>query len=532
MTRILFIFLLLASGIYSCSPDYKNQIFFDEELVSIAEYIGNNKETYSRFYAVMTEGSLFDPLSSYNPFGTGFTLFLPTDEAFDRYIQNNPKYSSFEDLIADKVFVRILGRYHLVNMDLNTNDFPYGALPDTTATGDLLTIGFSSDLDSTVYRVNNVAPVITGNLEMVNGYIHVISEVLEPVNFTGYQWLSNQAEYSIIARAFDITGLKDTLGLFRSNSTGLLVKNKYTMLVEHDSIFQRNGINSIDDLIAEYATPGLPLTHPDNELYQFAAYHVLEGEYFLVDLNDSRNFNTYANAPVMISSGLEVRINPGVDTFRIEVSDLGDTTFVTYVSLYYQESNILTKNGAIHLISEKLDYYIPPISNRSFQFYEEPEINRIRETPGTYYFLEEDMEELEVISWTGPKEITFHKSSSTSEKASNTDYIEIEGNFVINYTMPKILPGRYNLFLRANGWNSNNEHATIMVYIDGERMSGNFDLNTGGSSSDPYRINDIWDGYEIGNVEFTKYKEHTITVESLIPGKFLWDRVGFNLPEN
>jgi uncharacterized surface protein with fasciclin (FAS1) repeats len=508
------------------------QVFFDEDLVTIADYIENNKDTYSSYHRIMMEGNLFDPLSSYNPFGRGFTLFLPTDEAFERYIRNNDKYSSLDELIDDRSFTALLGRYHLVHIDLKTNEFPYGALPDTTATGDLLTIGFSSDLDSTVYKVNNVAPVVEGNLEMVNGYIHVISEVLEPVNYSGFQWLEDNAGYSILAGALDITGLKDTLGIYRTGSSGQLVKNRYTLLVEHDSIFNRYGILNTEDLITEYGTPGMPYTSPDNALYQFAAYHILEGEYFLVDFTATSNYNTFANAPLRIAAGLEVSINPGVDTFRLEISESGDTTAITHISLFYQESNILTKNGAIHFISEVMEFYVPVIAERSFQFYEEPEINKVRNTPGTYYFFEEDKEKLEVIDWTGPKQIKYFKSSSSSELAAAGDYIEIEGNFIINYTIPKILPGRYNFFLRAHALNNNNEHATILIYIDGKRMSGNYNLNSGGSSTAPYNVNNDWRGYEIGIVEFSNYTEHTITVETLIPGKFIWDYVGFYFPED
>ena len=531
MTRDLFICFVVLLVLYSCTPEYEDRIFFDKDLVSIAGYLEEHSETYSSFYRIMMEGGLYTSLSSYNPLGTGFTLFLPTDDAFERYIAKNQKYGSFEELMNDNDFVRELGRYHLVNTELKTNEFPYGALPDTTATGDLLTIGFSVELDSTVYKVNNVAPVIEPNLEMVNGYIHVISEVLEPVNFSGYQWLFDNPGFSVLAQALEITGLKDTLGFYRTNSAGQQVKNKYTILAEHDSIFARNGIHSIEDLEDAYKSPGIPVTDPDNELYQFAAYHVLEDEYFLADFTESRNYNTYANAPVYIAAGLEVRINPGVDTFRMEISDMGDTTYITYLSLFYQESNILTKNGAIHLISEVMNPYTPPISSRLFEFYEEPEISRLSNEPGKHYFLKDEQDELEVISWEGPNEILYFKSSSTSESAANEDYIEIDGNFKINYTMPKILPGKYTLFLRANGWNGNNEHATILVSVDGERMSGNFNLNSGGTSTNPYTINSNWNGYEIGDIEFTKYKEHTITIESLIPGTFIWDRVGFLLPE-
>ena len=531
MRSIIPILLLFATVIISCSTEIEEDIFFDEDLVTIGDFIEDNNETFSSFYRVMMQGSLYDPLTSYNPHGRNFTLFLPTDEAFERYIRKSSKYSSMEDLLEDHEFTSILGRYHLVNIDLQTNEFPYGALPDTTATGDLLTIGFSDQFDSTVYKVNNVAPVIQSNLEMVNGYIHVISEVLEPVNYSGVQWLIDNPNFSILSQALDITGLRDTLGVYRTTSSGKLVKNRYTILAEHDSIYNRSGINSIDDLIDEYATPGLPYTDPENGLYQFAAYHVLEGENFLVDFDQTRNYNTYANAPVLMASGLEVRINPGVDTFRLEISGSGDTTAITHIGLYYQESNILTKNGAIHFLDEIMEFYTPRLSERTFQFYEEPEINNLRNQPGTYYFLEEEQDELEVISWTGPKEISYYKTSGTSEPAANNDYLEIDGNFVIDYTMPKILPGRYTLYVRANGYNRSNEHATIIVYIDGKRMSGNFDLNNGGSSNNPYAINEDWNGYKIGLVEFTKYTEHTITIESLIPGKFIWDQVRFMLPD-
>ena len=281
------IYLLIVLVICSCEQR-KEKIFFKDNLVEIADFIIDNKDTYSKFYEIMMVGDLKDPLNAYNPFGNGFTLFLPSDDAFDRYIEQSEKYNSFNDLLEDVDFVRLLGRYHLVHIELRTNEFPYGALPDTTATGDLLSIGFSSSFDTTIYKVNNIAPVILPNLEMLNGYVHVISEVLEPVKFSGYDWLQNHDEYSILAGALDITGLGDTLGLFRRSENNTLIKNEYTLLVEHDSIFARNEINSLDDLIARYNTPGTQYTDPDNGLYQFAAYHILQGSWFLADFGASR----------------------------------------------------------------------------------------------------------------------------------------------------------------------------------------------------------------------------------------------------
>ncbi len=533
MIRIFYIFLVFVLLAISCTPD-EERLFYDKDVISIAEYLENNRETYSKFYQVVIQGGLKDILSAYNPFGRGYTLFVPSNEAFDRYIANNPRYESFEQLMQDMDFVRLLAGYHLVNIDLETNAFPYGALPDTTVTGDILTIGFSSGLDSTVYRVNNVAPVVVGNIELANGYIHIIGEVLQPVDYSGYDWIELNPGFSIFRQALKITGIKDQLGVYRETPGGRKVLNKYTLLVEHDSIYHRYDIHSIEDLIERYATPGMDLTSPANDLYQFVAYHILEGGYFLTDFDRSGNYNTFANSPIRIIAGLEARINPGLDTLRLVIDEFGDTTAIRHISLNYQESNILTKNGAIHFLTEVMEYYTPPISELTFSFYEEPVINAVRNTVGSHFFNEADQEQMfEVLRWQGPEFLKYYKSSSSSEPAHNNDYLELDGNFSISYTVPRILPGRYVLFLRAHGLNNNNQHATVVVYVNGRRMGNTYNLNSGGSPSNPYNVTQHkgrWEGYNCGTIEFDRYSSHTITIESLIPGIFRWDNIRF-VPE-
>ena len=521
MIRLWIVTTTLALVILSCDRD-SEKVFFEEDLVGISDFITNNKDTYSRFYDIMITGEMTNALNAFNPFGNNFTLFLPTDDAFDRFIQNSKKYSSFNDLLNDIDFVRELGRYHVVNMELKSHDFPYGALPDTTATGDLLTIGFNSSLDTTIYKVNNVAPIVEVNLEMLNGYIHVISEVLEPVGFTGYEWLQENEGYSILSEAFKLAGLADTLGLYRQTGNNQLVKNKYTILAEHDSIFGRYGINSIDDLVAKYATPGLDYTDPMNGLYQFAAYHVLEGAFFLVDFETSGNYNTMGNFPININTGLEIQINTGVDTFAMVYSET-DTSAITHISLFYQSSNILTKSGSIHLLTEVMELYTNITrSMRTYQFRDsEPELQEAFQQRGTHEFV--DPSKLDYINWSGPVTLTYFRSSSESEQAWGNDYLIIDGNFVIEYTMPKILPGKYILSIRTNA--NNNRNATVIVSLDDKRIGGNFDLTRGAPNNNPYNL------FGIGNVEFVKYNTHTIKIESLIPGNLVWDAVRFT-PDN
>lgn len=515
MTKSSLILFLALPLLMSCDRR-EEKLFFEDDLVEIAKFIINNKETYSKFHHVMIAGDLKDPMNAYNPFGNGFTLFLPTDDAFDRFIEKSEKYNSFSDLISDIDFVRELGRYHLVQAEFRTNDFPYGALPDTTASGEILTIGFSSSLDTTIYKVNNLAPIVIPNLEMLNGYIHVISEVLVPVTYTGYEWLREKEGYSILAGALEITGLADTLGLYRRSENNQLVPNKYTLLAEHDSIYRRDGIYSLDDLVMKYSMPGTEYNNPINGLYQFAAYHILEGSYFLADFETSGNYNTYANYPILIQTGLEVKINTGIDTFGF-VYTARDTSAITYISIFYQESNVLTKTGAIHFLSDVMELYTDiPRSIKYYQFMEEPVIYNDSREIGTYEY--EDQDDFEAIHWNGPKILTYVKSS-TSELAWQDDYLRLEGNFSIEYNMSRVLPGRYVLQLRTNSFGSNN--ATIRVSFDGKRIGGNFDLTRGGTGSNPYNT------FDIGVVELVKYSGHTIRIESIIPGVLIWDAVVF-----
>jgi hypothetical protein len=91
--------------------------------------------------------------------------------------------------------------------------------------------------------------------------------------------------------------------------------------------------------------------------------------------------------------------------------------------------------------------------------------------------------------------------------------------FKISYTMPEILPGRYRVAIKADANGQNN--ATIQVKIDGKRMGGNINLISGGTPANPFHPVDI------GILEFTRYKEHLVEINSLIPGILRWDFVRF-----
>ena len=348
ITRLLIQCLILFSVMTSCESDPYGTNWVDENSFSISQYIENNQEEYSKFYRLLVEGKMLTTLYAYNPYGEDYTLFLPTDEAIDNFIQQNQNYGSFEELLQDTSFIKVLTRYHTVKRKVHTDEFPDGALSDSTLTGERLVTGFYTDGDNQFIKVNNAVPVIKSNLKMTNGYIHIISGVLQQPEIKGYEWLQQQDDYSILAKAMELSGISRRL-----------TWDKYAILAEPDSIYHRNGINNVEDLISRLATPGLSYSDVKSSFYQFTAYHILRGELYLNDFDwGNKKYRTLSTVLLPINVGIEIQINPGVDIYGISISESGDTTLIDYILPVWEDSNILTGSGPVHSISDVL-YFKP-----------------------------------------------------------------------------------------------------------------------------------------------------------------------------
>lgn len=337
--------ILLFSLLNSCEPETHDSNWVDDEgMRTIGTYLDQHQQDYAKFYRILEEGRMLNTLYGYNPYGEGYTLFLPTDAAIDRFIGQKEEYGNFDELLQDTAFLYTLTRYHTVNKKLHTYEFPYGALTDPTLTGDRLTIGFYTEGDNPLYKVNNSASVVQSNLDMTNGYIQVISEVLQKPEISGIDWLEQNEGYSILAGAMERSGIGNNLWF-----------GQYTILAEKDSIYQRNGISSVDDLMDRLEDPENPDEDPGGALYQFAAYHILYSDFYLNDFEmGTYDYWTFGEETVTIEVGLDIRINPGLQIYGIEVSDTGDTTVIDYIRLAWDDCNIMTRTGPVHSLNELL----------------------------------------------------------------------------------------------------------------------------------------------------------------------------------
>jgi hypothetical protein len=499
----------------SCDPSAVEANFEDMIDITIYDYIVDNETEFSSFLSIIEQGGIDKTLSAYNPNGLGYSLFLPTNDAVDQFIEDSEQFSSLEDLLSDSEYVSIFSRFHALNQSIKSDDFPFGALPEYTLSGDILTVGFVVEPDTSYYNINNQAPVATPNIETSNGYVHVISSALVPVTLTTFEWLVEHEGYSLFLSAVEATGYKDLLDVDTKDEN--TDTRPFTLFLEHDSIFNLRGIHSFEDLASDVSPEDDDYTNVLNPLNNFIAYHLLTDIKFLDDFEEiSTNYSTYSDIPLRIDGlGLDIAINKGKQVFDTLVSGV-DTTIVDFIGFNYDESNVLTQSGTIHFIDQILRQVQPSRAIQTFQFGGEPLFDEFRNEPGEY--LVEDTSALLNINWSG-SDLFFVQEGDEDHPAWGGDYLVLGGDFTIRYTIPKLVQGSYMVLFGAEAFSSQN--ALVEVSIDGKKLGGLIDLTKEGSADYPFAQ------IELGTVNFVKYEQHTIQVRSFVPGNLLWDYIRF-----
>ncbi|MEX0988117.1 MAG: fasciclin domain-containing protein [Bacteroidales bacterium] len=504
---------------FSCETEPIIADFEDTESMSIYNFIEENDSLYGSFLKILDTTGVGKTMSAYNPYNEGYTLFLPDNNAVDEFISESNDFESLDELLGDTEYATALAKYHIINMGIDANDFPFGALPAYTLSYDLLTVNFVLGEDSAYYNINNQAPVTSINHELSNGFIHTISRMLVPITYSSYDWISANPGFSIFTEAVEITGFSELLSLNQKENPNT---NPNTLLVEHDTVYNKKGIYTLQDLLDTLGVQTTNYTEVSNGLYQFVGYHILDANAFLDDfLDKATNFTTFSSLPLNINGrGIDIVINKEKQIFDTLIVN-GDTTIIDYISFNYDASNVITQSGAIHLIDRVMMLQKPTRANVTFEFYEEPLFNEFRKEPGEYTVV--NPLALKVITWKGP-ELVFVESADENHRAWGRDYLLLNGDFSINYVIPKIVQGSYTVHLRAHAFSEMN--ALVEVFIDGNKIGGLLDLASGGSESYPFFT------FQIGTIEFNNYENHQVEVRSLIPGKFEWDFIRFEPAKN
>ena len=292
--------LLLLIGLWGCTDE--KLVFSTTTDVNMTSYVEEHPEQFSQLSKVLNLSGTATFLNAYG----AYTLFAPTDDAFDAYLQEKG-VASVEDISADDL--KDLIRFHLLSDTIPSNNFTDGKLASLTMYGQYLITGAKNVEGETKVVVNRQANIIQSDVRVGNGIIHVVDAVLIPAQYSVAQLVENNPEYLIFTQALKETGFYDTLNILPENNSN--ENQKFlTLLAESDSVLNVAGFPDYPALKARYCNTGDPM-NVDDSLHKYVAYHIVYGAKYLADIATSQAQNTLAPLEVLTTSmtGTTILIN-------------------------------------------------------------------------------------------------------------------------------------------------------------------------------------------------------------------------------
>lgn len=284
--------------------------------------IDNN--IFASLVSAVVEADLVDALSADGP----FTVFAPTNEAFQALL-TALGVSSLSEIPMETLTEVLL--YHVVSGNVKSTDLTAGAVPTLN---DMATIAVT--LDSGV-QLNGSTNVIATDVQMTNGIIHVIDQVLLPPSASNsiVDIALSDSQFSILVDAVtraDLAGVLSGDG----NFTVFAPTNDAFM-----SLLTELGLSSLDDL-------------SNDAIKDIVLYHAIGSEVFSADLTTSYVSSLNTTGPNDEAVSIYVNTDNGV---------------ILNGSVNVTSADIDADNGVVHVIDKVL---LPPnvvdaaIANNTF----------------------------------------------------------------------------------------------------------------------------------------------------------------------
>ena len=313
---------LIALVACSDEPDAEHYYTFKGQMMS--EYLSAS-DNFTEFAAIVERAGLTDMLSSYG----SYTCFAPTNEAIVEYLEKKGKGSVDELTDAE---CDTIARTHLIENMYSTSEMNDGVLPTQNMNRRYLEIGHGNDEEgNAVVLVNRTAHIIfeLQDDSVENGIMQPVTEVLENTNRMLPQVLQKNDKISTFYAALVATGLIDSLNAYRDDSwdptqyeryrytshinkeTATVPDEKrygFTLFIPTDEVLQQKygiapgDVQGLYNLACQIYDATYPedaaaeshafdqLTHRENPLNRFIAYHILtrdvQGWNYLTPLND------------------------------------------------------------------------------------------------------------------------------------------------------------------------------------------------------------------------------------------------------
>ncbi|HET6555865.1 MAG TPA: fasciclin domain-containing protein [Prolixibacteraceae bacterium] len=474
---------------YSCAPE--PHVWEPKSTEQVAgDYIKNNPDKFSEFAKLIDKAGMASLLNIRGP----YTIMVPTDSAMFAYYQMK-NINSLDDISIEDL--KILAKNHIVPAEIPVSDIGLGALREPNALGDYLATEFHG---ADVY-VNKLSKIVDQDVRTANGFIHVINRVIEPLTHNVYSLVAADPDYSIFSKGLELTGLKDTLEMIDFAYGTKRARNRYTLMAVPDSIYRKNSINSVNDLIAWTGATADNMTLKTNLFYRYMEYHCLNNSYFL------SNFTSSLYPILSRDNNISVTIE---DDYKINFNRKENI----YTGFIIDESNYPAKNGVVHAVNGTLPVTDPepyPVTFETTDFIEFKE----GDFYGKYYYRWHDgQNSFEKIKFVADYLLYYYKPNHGRSAILNNDNISLLGYWWVEVTFPKVMKGKYAV--TANIWTGGEDLPIFDAYIDGVKVPNS-----------PFNARISSTRMDFGEVTFTKTEEHKVKLVCVGWGVVFWDSVTF-----
>lgn len=528
--KILYLCVAVAAMFAACGDDLENSTFTISEEVPAATWLQENG--YTQWVALLNHTNMF---STINLNIGDYTLFVPDNEAVNKYLSENG-YNSVQDI--DPAYGQYLVKYHTIaGNQYSQVDFSNDVLPDTTATGDRLSVTFNDNGD---YFVNEEAQITSFDITTTNATVFIINGVLTPITEYISDRIEDNADWSLFKELLDATGLTPRL----SETSGRAAS--YTCLVVPNSVFEASAINSLaalaDTLGAGQNTAAWADT--ENPMYQYAAYHLISSSYATGSIVVADTASSTSAARVLATLA---------DASYIEFQDIEGSIYINYDALtgtgatWGDVTDLVCRNGVIHEVTTPLYIKAPTnVPTTTFEVTDfailETEISEYRLGSLTAEYSEDLMDLREkygsnfcydwtsLLSSTGYNCVSYYVGTTTDTIGmyfTNHDALLLNlGQYgYIDIQTPSLVADSTTYSVGVSFFNTaaSSPSGRFTLYIDGESV-GVFTTQGG---SVPERLSDVdpapeeWvaipdvdeDEYIVGEVTFATTGRHTLRLE-------------------
>lgn len=312
--------LLVFLTLIACSNDDDNNTLSPAEDLNIVE-TAQATPSLSILVDAIIKADLATTLSSDGP----FTVFAPTNAAFEDLLDGLDGYSSLDDFdtSAEIDLLATILTYHVIYGEIMAADLTDGAMPETVQ-GQTIEV----DLDGGAKLIDATgtpANITTTDIETTNGVVHLIDKVLLPegvwdeLNPTIADFVAGNPDYSSLLAALEAADLTGALDSDDINYTIFAPNND-----AFDTFLSDNGFATLADV-------------PVDVLTQVLLNHVIGTEAFSGDLTTTY-VSTLATEPTS-ENNLSMYINTDGG-----VTINGVSTVTT--------ADINVRNGVIHAVDE------------------------------------------------------------------------------------------------------------------------------------------------------------------------------------